>query len=146
VLEDAPQIQELTVMTQREVGQRLVAGPGSKTYGSPSVMVAFYAEARIVAEVSRRAFHPVPRVDSTLVRITRKPKLPEVGAGVLAEVVRAAFGQRRKALRNALAATAGSAPKAEELLRAAGIEPNLRAEQVEPELFAMLAREFERTG
>jgi 16S rRNA (adenine1518-N6/adenine1519-N6)-dimethyltransferase len=145
ILEDAPQIQEMTVMTQREVGQRLVAGPGSKTYGSPSVMVAFHADARIVAEVSRRAFHPVPRVDSVVVRIRRKPDLPDVGAGVFVEVVRAAFGQRRKALRNALADMAGSAAGAEQALRAVGIDPGFRAEQVEPELFAALAREFERT-
>jgi 16S rRNA (adenine1518-N6/adenine1519-N6)-dimethyltransferase len=145
ILEDAPQIQEMTVMTQREVGQRLVAGPGSKTYGSPSVMVAFYADARIVAEVSRRAFHPVPRVDSVVVRIRRKLDLPDVGAGIFGEVVRAAFGQRRKALRNALAVMAGSAARAEQALRAVGIDPGFRAEQVEPELFAALAGEFERT-
>jgi 16S rRNA (adenine1518-N6/adenine1519-N6)-dimethyltransferase len=146
VLEEAPQIQEMTVMTQREVGRRLVAAPGSKTYGSPSVVVAFYGDARIVADVSRRAFHPVPRVDSVIVRITRKAELPDVGAELFVEVVRAAFGQRRKALRNALSATAGSATRAEEALHAVGIDPSLRAEQVEPALFAMLAREFERIG
>src|SRR5918992_4735602 len=95
-LEEAPQIQEMTVMTQREAGERLGAGPGSKVYGSPSVVVAFYAEARIVAQVSRRAFHPVPRVDSVIVRIERKPELPAVGPRIFVEIVRAAFGQRRK--------------------------------------------------
>ena len=142
-LEEAPQIQEMTVMTQREAGERLVAGPGSKVYGSPSVVVAFYADARIVADVSRRAFHPVPRVDSVIVRIERKPELPDVGPRIFVEIVRAAFGQRRKALRNALAKKAGTATKAEQALRAAGIDPRLRAEQVEPELFASLAREFD---
>jgi 16S rRNA (adenine1518-N6/adenine1519-N6)-dimethyltransferase len=68
-----------------------------------------------------------------------------VGAGIFGEVVRAAFGQRRKALRNALAVMAGSAARAEQALRAVGIDPGFRAEQVEPELFATLAREFERT-
>jgi 16S rRNA (adenine1518-N6/adenine1519-N6)-dimethyltransferase len=146
VLEEAPRIQEMTVMTQREAGERLVAGPGSKVYGSPSVVVAFHAEARIVAEVSRRAFYPVPRVDSVIVRIERKPELPNVEARVFVETVRAAFGQRRKALRNALAKTAGSPARAEQALRAVGIDPGLRAEQVEPELFARLAAEFDRIG
>src|SRR5687767_9409968 len=69
ILELAPQVRELVVMTQKEVGERLAAEPGSKIYGAPTVTTAFFAEARIAARVSRRAFWPVPNVDSVLVRV-----------------------------------------------------------------------------
>ena len=140
VLEEAPEIQSLTVMTQKEVGERLAAGPGTKTYGATSVLVAYFALARVEAQVSRRAFWPVPRVDSVLVRIDRRPEPDQESRQSLFEVVKAAFSQRRKTLRNSLAELAGSASAAEDLIRQAGVDPSRRPETLSLDDFLMLAR------
>jgi 16S rRNA (adenine1518-N6/adenine1519-N6)-dimethyltransferase len=142
VLEEAPQIAELTVMTQREVGERLAAGPGSKTYGQTSVMVAFYATAEVVSTISRRVFYPVPNVDSVLIRIARKPALDDVDRKLLFSVIRAAFSQRRKNLRNTLAPLAGSPEHAESVLAAAGLDPAARGETLSLSDFVTLTRSF----
>lgn len=128
VLEEAPQISELTVMTQREVGERLAAGPGSKVYGQTSVMVAYFASAEVATRISRNVFYPVPNVDSVLVRIVRRPGRPDVDRSALFEVIRAAFGQRRKTMRNNIASIAGSTEDAERVLAAASIAPGARGE------------------
>lgn len=140
VLETAPQITEMTVMTQREVGERLVAGPGSKTYGGPTVLVAHWSDAKIVGRVSRNAFWPVPGVDSVIVRFVRKPEVPPVAYADLQRVVRAAFSQRRKTLRNTLAQIFGTAVEAERMLAAVGVDPTARAEDLEPADFLKIAR------
>ena len=137
VLETAPQIGELVVMTQREVGERLVAGPGSKTYGQVSVMVAYFGRATLAAKISRRAFWPVPNVDSVLVRIVRRDP-PDISPERLFPVIRAAFAHRRKTLRNNLAAVAGPDPGA--LLAAAGVDPGGRAEQLDLAEFISIAK------
>lgn len=128
-LEEAPQISRITVMTQKEVGERLAAGVGSKAYGQTSVMVRFFGRARVVAQVSRRAFYPVPNVDSVLVQVTREPS-PEVDRAKLFEVIKAAFAQRRKTLRNTLGGIVGSPDAAEEALISAGISPQARGEEL----------------
>lgn len=130
VLEEAPQIESLTVMTQREVGERLAAEPGSKVYGQTSVLAAYWATARVAARVSRRAFYPVPNVDSVVVLLERRARLPDVDRAAFYAVVKAAFGQRRKTLRNSLAALAGSAGAADGAVRAAGLPDMTRPEQV----------------
>ena len=101
-------------MVQAEVADRLVAGPGSKTYGSPSVKTAWYGTARRAGSISRSVFWPVPGVDSALVAFERRRERPRTGdrAAVFA-VIDAAFAQRRKTLRSALAGWAGSAAYAE---------------------------------
>lgn len=137
-LEEAPGIERLTVMTQKEVGERLAATPGTKTYGATSVMVACAADASIVSRVARNAFYPLPRVDSVVVSIRRR-RVPG-DAALLRPVVRAAFGQRRKSLRNALSTLAGDAKAAEAALRDAGVEPRARAEELTVEDFLALAR------
>lgn len=142
ILEAAPNIGELTVMTQREVGERLAASPGSKAYGGVSVLVRYVAEARVAGRVSRRAFYPVPGVDSVIVRIVRHAAL-DVDRGSLEAVVRAAFGQRRKTLRNTLAGLMGGPAAAEAALRRAGIDPGARAEEVGVDGFLALARNIE---
>ncbi len=142
VLRRAPRIESLTVMTQREAGERLVAGPRSKTYGHVSVVVAQYASARIAARVSRRAFFPVPRVDSVIVDLRRKAGVDAAESDRLFALTRAAFAQRRKTLRNALAALAGSEASAAAALERAGISPGARAEEVGLEGFVALAREL----
>ena len=140
LLADVPSVDELTVMTQREVGERLAAGPGSRVYGQASVMVAYHARASVAASVSRRAFYPVPRVDSVVTRITRRTRTVSVDLEDLRATVRAAFGQRRKTLRNALAPLAGSSEAAEDALRRAGVDPRRRAEHLDLDGFAAIAR------
>ncbi len=127
VLEHAPTIETLVVMTQREVGERLAASPGSKTYGQVSVLVNYYAEVSLAGKVSRRAFWPVPNVDSVLVRLVRHPP-PDVDRALLIRVVKAAFGQRRKTLRNALLG-AGFQGIGDAVV-AAGLDPAVRAEDL----------------
>lgn len=138
VLEQAPQIETLVVMTQREVGERLVAGPGSKTYGQISVLVGYFATATLAAKISRRAFWPVPNVDSVLVRLVRRPPPPGVDSGLLFRVVKAAFAQRRKTLRNAL--VAGGIDQVEAALAAAGLNPGTRAEDLDLAAFVSLVQ------
>jgi 16S rRNA (adenine1518-N6/adenine1519-N6)-dimethyltransferase len=128
------------VMVQAEVADRMCAPPGSRVYGAPSVKLAWYATARSAGTVPRSVFWPVPNVDSRLVAFTRRD--PPATAATRSEVfalVDAAFGQRRKTLRAALAGWAGAAPEAERLLRAAGIDPGARGESLSVAEFARLA-------
>ncbi|MHB8340396.1 MAG: 16S rRNA (adenine(1518)-N(6)/adenine(1519)-N(6))-dimethyltransferase RsmA [Mycobacteriales bacterium] len=138
LLATLPSLGRGLVMVQLEVADRLAAGPGSRTYGVPSVKAAWWAELRPAGRVSRSVFWPVPNVDSALVRFTRRPPPVADRAAVFA-VVDAAFAQRRKTLRAALAAWAGSPSEAERRLRAAGIDPGWRGEQLSVEDFARLA-------
>ena len=128
------------VMVQAEVADRMCAPPGSRVYGVPSVKLAWYAAARLAGTVPRSVFWPVPNVDSRLVAFTRHdpPPTTAIREQVFA-VVDAAFGQRRKTLRAALAGWAGSAAQAERLLRAAGIDPGARGESLGVAQFARLA-------
>ena len=132
--------QSLTLMFQREVADRIVAQPGSKTYGRLAVLAQWRAEARIVMSLPPGAFTPPPKVSSAVVHLTALPA-PRYPAdpGVLSRVVAAAFNQRRKMLRAALK---GLSPDIEDRLRAAGIAPTDRAEQVPLEAFCALAREL----
>lgn len=139
VLEEAPRISKLTVMAQREVGERLAAGPGSKAYGQTSVMVAYFGRARVVSQISRRAFYPVPNVDSVVVQIERHEP-PEIDRETLFRIVRAAFSQRRKTLRNTIAGPAGSTDAAERALERAGLSPRARAEELSLNEFVALAQ------
>jgi len=140
-LEWFPSIRTILVMVQLEVAQRLAAAPGSKIYGVPSLKAAWYADVRLVGTVSRSIFWPVPNVDSGLVRLERREP-PQVGVAVdRAEVftcIDAAFAQRRKTLRAALAGWAGSPAAAEAALVAAGVSPQQRGEQLTVEDFARI--------
>jgi 16S rRNA (adenine1518-N6/adenine1519-N6)-dimethyltransferase len=138
VLREAPEIEHLTVMTQREAGQRLAAAPGSKVYGHVSVMVAYFGEARVVSAVSPKAFYPVPNVDSVIVRIDRKPQRAPEHREWLFAIVRAGFSQRRKALRNALGSITGL-NEADAAIAAVGIDPSARAEELDLDHFLALS-------
>lgn len=128
------------VMVQLEVADRLVAGPGSKTYGVPSVKMAWYAEAVRVGTVPPTVFWPVPNVDSGLVRITRRePPVTTASREQVFAVVDAAFGQRRKMLRGALAGLFGSSAQAEAAIIAAGLDPQARGETLQVADFARIA-------
>jgi len=140
LLAAVPALARGLVMVQAEVADRMCAGPGSKVYGAPSVKLAWYAGARPAGTVSRTVFWPVPNVDSRLVAFARHdPPATSASREEVFAVADAAFGQRRKTLRAALAGWAGSAPEAERLLRAAGIDPGARGESLSVAQFARLA-------
>lgn len=121
-------------LVQKEVGERLVAGPGDSAYGSLSVLVAAYAEARLLGRVSKGAFRPPPKVDGAFVGLTlRPPPLPEAEMADFLATVRAAFAKRRKTLRNSLAAAWGRDEAERTLaafLPAHGLPPTARAERL----------------
>ena len=137
------------VMVQAEVADRMCAPPGSRTYGVPSVKLAWYGSARRAGTVSRSVFWPVPNVDSALVSFARWPDggpaaerpggQPAVGRAEVFAVIDAAFAQRRKTLRSALASWAGSVQAAETVLRDAGVDPSLRGEAIGISQYARIA-------
>jgi len=140
LLQAFPSIQRGLVMVQAEVADRLVAPPGSRTYGVPSVKFAWYARGERAGSVPASVFWPVPRVESGLVSFERHPA-PQSTA-TRAEVfacIDAAFAQRRKTLRAALAGWAGSASAAEQVLLSAGVDPSARGEALDVVAFARIA-------
>ena len=142
-----PSLESVTVMVQAEVADRLAAGPGSKVYGVPSVKAAWYASARRTITIGRTVFWPVPNVDSALVELVRRePPSTRASREAVFAVVDAAFAQRRKTLRRALAGLAGSPQAAEAAIRAAGIDPTRRGETLDVHDFAALAEALEDQG
>jgi 16S rRNA (adenine1518-N6/adenine1519-N6)-dimethyltransferase len=144
-LEMFPSLQEILVMVQAEVADRMAAGPGSKIYGVPSVKMAWYGDVTKAGAVGRNVFWPAPNVDSGLVRLVRKnrefdPQLRELTF----RIVDAAFGQRRKTLRTALGAVLGSPQDVERILRDAGVDPGLRGEQLSLKDFVAIAQLAEK--
>jgi 16S rRNA (adenine1518-N6/adenine1519-N6)-dimethyltransferase len=141
-----------SVMLQREVGERLLAAPGSRAYGSLTVLHAVCARIERRAEVPPGRFFPAPQVRSVFLRITPRADAPLAPGELpgLERCVRAAFGSRRKTLENALLRGASRASPAGEAVRgalvAAGIDPRARAETVAPERFLDLARALGETG
>jgi len=139
-------LQRALVMVQAEVGHRLAALPGSKVFGGPSIKAAWYGQWRVEGQVSRHVFWPVPNVDSVLVGMARRDAVGGQAPGTeaekrrMGELVDAAFGQRRKMLRQALAEVYGSAALATAALEAAGLDPTARGEQLGLAEFLRLAR------
>lgn len=139
LLEYSSGIRDMHFMLQKEVVDRIVAGPGNKIYGRLGVMTQYHCEATALFNVPPSAFHPPPRVDSAVVRL--RPRPFPVSAGNLATltgVVRDAFGQRRKTLRNALARWLDA-----EAIAEAGVDPGARAETLDVEQFVALANRAE---
>ncbi len=134
VLAEVPAVDHLLVMVQREVGERLAAEPGSRIYGIPSVKAAYWASASVVGSVPPSVFHPVPRVDSALVRLDRRLP-PDVPFGIVSRLVEAGFGQRRKMLRGALSGVVDPG-----VFAAAGVDPTARAESLGIDSWCALAR------
>jgi 16S rRNA (adenine1518-N6/adenine1519-N6)-dimethyltransferase len=125
------------LMFQREVAERIAAGPGSKSYGRLSVLVQWRCEARIVFDINPSAFVPPPKVTSSLVRLVPRKTPPACDRELLETVTQAAFGQRRKMLRQSLRQLGGDVPA---LLAAAGLDPTARAEDIPVAGFVSLAR------
>ena len=141
-LEQFPSLHRGLVLVQAEVAHRMAAKPGNKIYGVPSLKLAWYAEAVLAGNIGRNIFWPVPNVDSALVYFEKRvqPLGDETLRLAVWDAVDAAFGQRRKTLRQALADWGGSAAAAEELLKAAGIDPQARGVQLDIGAFVALAK------
>jgi 16S rRNA (adenine1518-N6/adenine1519-N6)-dimethyltransferase len=141
LLGEFPSIATSLVMVQAEVADRLAAGPGSRVYGVPSVKARYHGTVKRAGAVGRNVFWPEPKVESGLVRVDRTdtyPDDPALRARVFA-VIDAAFAQRRKTMRSALAGWAGNAVEAERRLRDAGIDPGIRGERLDVDDFVRLA-------
>jgi 16S rRNA (adenine1518-N6/adenine1519-N6)-dimethyltransferase len=134
-----PWYEALVLMFQREVAERIVAKPGSKTYGRLSVLAGWRCEAKILFDVAPTAFVPQPKVTSSVLRLTPRAVPLPCDALSLQRVTEAAFGQRRKMLRQSLKSLGVDAGA---LLDAAGIDPTARAEEIAVEGFVALARAF----
>ena len=141
-LEQFPSLQTGLVLVQAEVAHRMAAKPGNKIYGVPSLKLAWYSEASLAGNIGRTIFWPVPNVDSALVYFQKRqvPLGDEALRLATFEAVDAAFSQRRKTLRQALADWAGSAAAAEGHLLAAGIDPQKRGEQLDIHDFVKIAK------
>lgn len=139
-LESFPSLRKGLVLVQAEVAARLVAPPGSKTYGSPSLKLAWYASSKAAGVVSRSIFWPVPNVDSALVYFEKHlSPWPDASKQEVFAVIDAAFAHRRKTLRQSLSEWAGSASLAEEILVRSGVSPQARGEELRIEDFIRLA-------
>ncbi|WP_027587339.1 16S rRNA (adenine(1518)-N(6)/adenine(1519)-N(6))-dimethyltransferase RsmA [Acidipropionibacterium thoenii] len=135
------------VMVQLEVADRLVAGPGSKVYGVPSVKLAWYARATKVGTVPPGVFWPMPNVDSGLVRITRSaPPWCSATREQVFTVIDAAFANRRKMLRSALSGLCGGSAAASAMVAAADVDPTARGESLDIAGFARIAEQLAGAG
>lgn len=142
-LEASEHLSQITVMLQKEMADRIAAGPGSKTYGSISAAIALHGEARLLFPVKPGAFRPRPRVDSAVIQIRIEPRAPAAELRLARKVVRAAFARRRKQLRNSLLESGflrGKQREVDAALAAAGIDPRTRAEQLGADDFLGLSR------
>ncbi|MEM7442305.1 MAG: 16S rRNA (adenine(1518)-N(6)/adenine(1519)-N(6))-dimethyltransferase RsmA [Pseudomonadota bacterium] len=131
--------QVLVLMFQKEVGDRLLASPGSKTYGRLSVITQWRAEVQGVMTLPARAFTPAPKVESTVVRLTPRQNPEPAAFEAMETVTAAAFGQRRKMLRSSLRTLC----RADQLLAETGLDPTARAETIDVAGFAALARAYQ---
>jgi len=142
VLDRVPEVPRLLVMVQKEVADRMVAGPGSPAHGLPSIRIARRATARRVGLVGPDVFWPRPRVDSALVEVERRPDAPALDPvleAAFVELTRAGFGQRRKTLRRALGAVREPG-RVVAALEEAGLPPDARAEQLDVDEWVGLTR------
>lgn len=147
LLQHFPGLQHGLVMVQDEVADRLAAGPGSKTYGVPSVKAAWYSSMRKAGVIGMNVFWPAPKIHSGLVAFTRRePPLTTASREEVFAVIDAAFAQRRKTLRAALAGWAGSAAEAERCLVTAGVDPTARGEVIDIAAFARIAEARNEAG
>ncbi len=146
ILETFPSIKNYLVMVQSEVADRLAANPGSRTYGSPSVKLQWYAEVSKAGSISRNVFWPVPNVDSDLVQLHRRNNVDVSIRKELFAVVDAAFSQRRKMLRSALSSMCGGSEKASEILESVQIDPRLRGEALNVSDYVRLTEGMKKSG
>jgi len=141
LLVGTPAIQSFTVMVQREVGERLAARPGEDAYGAVSAKIAYLAEARVAARVSRKVFYPMPDVESVVVRIDRRARpAVRIARARLFRVIEAGFAQRRKTIRRALRGAGWNAEDVERALAHAHVTGEARAETLGVPDFGAIAK------
>lgn len=142
LLEEESNIHSIVVMVQKEVGERIVASPGSKQYGSLSVFVNFYTYPEIGMKVPKTVFMPQPKVDSVIIKLKMKEKLPKVDREVFFKVVKSAFGKRRKTILNALSSGELGIEKKtmREILESLNIPTDIRAENLKIEDFIKISQ------
>lgn len=139
-------VSDLTIMVQKEVARRVVAGPGGKEYGILSVMTALHGEPRILFDISPECFFPKPRVTSSLLSVRLREDLPgPLDLGLFRSVVRAAFGKRRKTLRNSLRYLEDREIVPERAFLDCPVSLELRPERLSLDDFITLTRHLERT-
>jgi 16S rRNA (adenine1518-N6/adenine1519-N6)-dimethyltransferase len=146
LLKEEPRVDRMLVTVQREVGERLAAGPGDPQFGAVSLRVAYQADARVVRSVARSVFWPRPNVDSVLVSLVRRQPPVPVEEAPLFRVIEEAFSQRRKNMRGAMVRLGLDTPAAERALAACGVDPSARPEQLGLIEFACLAEAWMRAG
>ncbi|TVX95828.1 16S rRNA (adenine(1518)-N(6)/adenine(1519)-N(6))-dimethyltransferase RsmA [Cohnella terricola] len=150
LLEERLPIENIVVMVQREVAERMSAKPGGKDYGSLSIAVQYYCEPELVCIVPGKSFIPAPNVDSAVIKLKRRaePAVSVADEAKFFQVVQASFAQRRKTLANNLSALSGKERKGElaELLRECGIQPERRAETLTLQEFALVCEMLTRHG
>jgi 16S rRNA (adenine1518-N6/adenine1519-N6)-dimethyltransferase len=140
LLQDVPQVERFVVMVQKEVGERLVADPGTKSYGAVTVLVDYYCSKRVLGKVSPNVFWPKPKVWSVVIALERRESPVALTIDQLMPVVWAGFSQRRKTIRNSLAASLErTTGEIEALLKEAQVDPGARAEQLSIQDFARIA-------
>lgn len=147
VVGEYPEVKRSVVMLQKEIADRLLARAGSKNFGAFTLKISHFAEAEMVAKVSRKVFIPEPNVDSAVVRLERRkaPKVKVANEELLFDIINAAFEQRRKTIRNALSEATlldFSRQEVGEALRMAGIDPSKRGEALELEDYGRLTNAF----
>ncbi len=149
VLEGRLPLENMVVMVQKEVAERLCATPGGKEYGAISVLCSFFTEAEIVAKVPAGCFVPAPKVDSAVVlmKIRKEPPVSLSDEKMFFKVVRAAFSQRRKTLLNCLSGYfGGEKTRISQYLEEVGIDPGRRGETLSVEEFARISNRFKEEG
>jgi 16S rRNA (adenine1518-N6/adenine1519-N6)-dimethyltransferase len=139
LLERAPTVDPMLVMVQREVGERLAAGPGEEAYGAVSLRVAYRARVELLRRVPPKVFWPEPQVESVVIRLTRRPPPVDTPQDVLFRLIEEGFAQRRKTMANALVRLGHSRHRATEALRRSGLPERVRAEDLGLEDLARLA-------
>jgi 16S rRNA (adenine1518-N6/adenine1519-N6)-dimethyltransferase len=139
LLQEAPGVDPFVVMVQREVGERLAAGPGEEAFGAVSLKVAYRADVRVARRVAPTVFWPEPKVESVVLRIERRPRPVETPEADLFRLIEAGFAQRRKTMTSALVRLGLDRPAALEALRRAELDERVRAETLGLEEFARLA-------
>lgn len=145
LLEEELPLESITVMVQKEVGDRIISGPGTKDYSSLSVFINFYTEPEILLNVPKSVFMPQPRVDSAVVKLNIKKDLPDINRVKFFKVVKASFAMRRKTLLNCLSSGEFEMDKGEikRLLEEIEIDPGIRAERLKVEDFIKISENIE---
>ena len=148
LLEENVPCESITVMMQKEVADRIISGPGSKSYGAVSVAVQYYAEVSRVVDADKSSFMPAPKVDSTVLRmdVRKEPAVSVSDTEHYFKVVRAAFSQKRKTLLNSLGAMGAPKEVIEKVLKDTGIDSKRRAETLSLEEFAAVSEELKKSG